>query len=244
VSTAILLPALVAGLCAVLGRSTLRRYLARRRPHELVWSVTFLSFGLAAAAEVYGTLAGWTVPLTYAYYLTGRSLSVGFLAVGTLYLLVPRPLATVALGVALIQTLSMAVLLLRVQPDPELIRELGWRALGKEGAVRAIAMAVNYLGTVIVVVGCAASAYGLWARGVGGRAAGVLLIGLGTVVVAVGASLTARGEEYLYGGMALGLLVVYAGYRLANARPRPVAASEGSGVTDADQSRLTAAGPS
>jgi hypothetical protein len=226
------LPAVVLVLCFVLGWSTLRRYADRRRPHELVWAVTFLSFGVAAACEVYGALAGWSVGLTYLYYLTGRSLSVGFLAVGTLYLLVPRSLANVALGVGLVQTLSMAFLLLRLQPDPELIRELGWRALSKEGAVRALAMAVNYLGTVIVVVGSFGSAYTLWSRGLAGRAGGVLLIGLGTIIVAVGASLTPRGEEYLYGGMAAGLLVVFVGYRLVGARPRPAV-----GVTGHDRSR-------
>ena len=235
----VLLPSVVLLLCLVLGWSTLRRYAARHRAHELVWAVTFLSFGVAAACEVYGTLAGWSVGLTYLYYLTGRSLSVGFLAVGTLYLLVPRSLAHVALGVALVQTLSMAVLLMRVQADPEVMRELGWRALSKEGAVRAIAMAVNYLGTVIVVVGTVASAYALWSRGLAGRAGGVLLIGVGTIVVAVGASLTPRGEEYLYGGMAAGLLVVFLGYRLVNARPRTVA-----DVTDADRSRPRTPTPS
>ncbi|MDP8923894.1 MAG: hypothetical protein M3O34_13560 [Chloroflexota bacterium] len=228
----VLLPAVVLVLCLVLGWSTLERYAARRRTYELVWAVTFLSFGVAAACEVYGTLAGWSTDLTYLYYLTGRSLSVGFLAVGTLYLLVPRSLAHVALGVALVQTLSMALLLLRLQPDPELIRELGWRALSKEGAVRALAMAVNYLGTVIVVVGSFASAYALWVRGLPGRAGGVLMIGVGTVVVAVGASLTARGEEYLYGGMALGLLIVYLGYRLVGARPRPAPSSPTPGAPD------------
>ena len=229
---AVVLPTVVVVLCTALSWSTLRRYAARRRPHELIWAVTFLSFGAAAACEVYGTLAGWSVELTYLYYLTGRSLSVGFLAVGTLYLLVPRSLAHVALGVALVQTLSMAVLLLRLQPDPELIRELGWRALSKEGAVRALAMAVNYLGTAIVVVGTLGSAYALWSRGLAGRAGGVLLIGIGTIVVAVGASLTTRGEEYLYGGMAAGLLVVFLGYRLVNVRPRPEV-----DITDVDQSR-------
>ena len=233
---AVLLPALVLLLCLVLSWSTLARYAARRRPHELVWAVTFASFGAAAACEVVGTLAGWGVGLTYLYYLTGRSLSVGFLAVGTLYLLVPRGLAHVALGVALFQTLSMALLLLRLTPDPELIRELGWRALSKEGAVRALAMAVNYLGTVIVVVGSVGSAYALRSRGLAGRAGGVLLIGIGTIVVAVGASLTPRGEEYLYGGMAAGLLVVFLGYRLVGARPRPAA-----DATDANQSSSRAA---
>ncbi len=232
-STSLVLPTGVLVLCAVLGGSSLRRYLDRRRPHELVWSATFFSFGVAAACEVYGTLAGWTIGLTYLYYLTGRSLSVGFLAVGTLYLLVPRSLANVALAVALVQTASMALLLLRVQPDPDLIRELGWRALSREGAVRALAMAVNYLGTLIVVVGGFASAYGLLTRGLAGRAGGVALIAVGTIIVAVGASLTARGEEYLYGGMALGLSIVFAGYRLVNARPGPTPG----GVTDADQSR-------
>jgi len=219
VTESVLLPAVVVALCAVLGYSSVRRYLQRRRMHELVWAVTFLSFGIAAACEVVGTVAGWSVGLTYLYYLTGRSLSVGFLAVGTLYLLVPRALANVALGVALFQALSMALLLLRLQPNPAVIHDLGWRALSNEASVRAIAMVVNYLGTVIVVVGTFGSAYSLWSRGMLGRAGGVLSIGVGTIVVAAGASQTARSEVWLYGGMALGLAIVFAGYRLVNARP-------------------------
>ncbi len=61
-------------------------------------------------------------------------------------LLVPRPIALVAVGVVLIQSLSMVFFVLRTPVDPELARVLGWEALPKEAPVRALALTINVLG--------------------------------------------------------------------------------------------------
>ena len=93
-----ILPGAAAALCLVLAWSMLRRFVARHRLHELIWGVTFLAFGLAAGTELYAGELGWTPALVRVYYLAGASLSVGFLALGTLVLLVPRRIALVALA--------------------------------------------------------------------------------------------------------------------------------------------------
>jgi hypothetical protein len=212
-----LLPALAAGLCLALAISMLRRYLARRRPHELIWSATFAAFGLAAGSEAFGTVFGWSPWLARLYYLAGASLSVGFLAGGTLYLLVPRPLARVGLLVVLVQSAFMVFLVARAPVDPEVIRVAGWSALARDGNLRALALTINVLGTIVVVGGTLGSAYALWVAGRSERAAGVLLIGLGTLTVAMGGSLTRFGHHFLYGPMVLGMLLIFVGYRRANA---------------------------
>ncbi len=209
----IVLPGAAAGLCVVLAWSMLRRFVARRQLHELIWGATFSAFGLAAGTEAYAGVFGWTPALVRLYYLAGASLSVGFLALGTLVLLVPRRIALVALGVVLVQSAFMVFLVLRSSVDPEAVRDAGWSALGRDGSLRALALTINVLGTLVVLLGTFGSAYAQWVSGSGSRAFGVFLIGLGTLTVAAGGSLTRFGHHLLYGPMVLGLLVVFAGYR-------------------------------
>jgi hypothetical protein len=212
-----LLPGAAAGLCLVLAWSMLRRYAERRRIHELIWGATFGAFGAAAGTELYASLFGWTPALVRLYYLAGASLSVGFLALGTLVLLIPRRLALVALGVVLVQSVFMVFLVMRSSVDPAAVQVAGWSALSKDGSLRALALTINVLGTLIVMIGTFGSAYAQWVGGNGGRAFGVLLIGVGTLTVATGGSLTQYGHHWLYGPMVLGLLIIYAGYRRVTA---------------------------
>jgi len=191
----------------------LRRFVARHRLHELIWGVTFLAFGLAAGTELYAGELGWTPALVRLYYLAGASLSVGFLALGTLVLLVPKRIALVAMAVVLVQSAFMIVLVMRSSVDPAAVETAGWSALSKDASLRALALTMNVLGTVVVLVGTFGSAYNQWGSGNNSRAGGVLLIGIGTLVVATGGSLARFGHHLLYGPMALGMLVIFAGYR-------------------------------
>jgi hypothetical protein len=107
----------------------------------------------------------------------------------------------------------MVFLVLRSNVDPELAQVAGWSALSKDGSLRALALTINVLGTLVVIIGTFGSAYAQWVAGHGSRAGGVLLIGVGTLIVATGGSLTRFGHHLLYGPMVLGLLVIFAGYR-------------------------------
>ena len=217
-----LLPTLALLVSLALAGATARRYLARRRTHELIWCSTFVSFALAAGCEVAGTAWGWTPLLARLYYLAGATLSVGYLAVGTLYLLAPRQIAFAALIVVLVQSTAAVLLVWRAPVDGDVLASAGWLALQKQGELVALAITINTLGTLIVVVGALVSAWLLWrGRGPAERAAGIGLIGAGTLVVALGGTLTRLGRhEYLYAAMAPGLLIIFCGYMIAN---RPLA---------------------
>ena len=225
------LPAASLLLSLALAWATLRRYRERRRPHELVWSATFGSFALAAGCEVAGGLWGWTPLMARLYYLAGATLSVGYLAVGTVYLLAPRQIAFAALLVVLVQSTAGVLLVWRAPVDPEVLAVAGWAALERRGELIALAITINTLGTIIVVGGALVSAWSLW-RGGGPveRAAGVALIGVGALVVALGGTLTRLGRhEYLYAAMTPGLLLIFGGYRLATRRPRAQPSRQPSG---------------
>lgn len=217
----VVLPGAATALCLALAWQMLRRFIARRRVHEFVWGVTFAAFGVAAGSEAYGSLFGWTPALVRLYYLNGALLPVGFLALGTLVLLVPRPIALVALGVVLIQSLFAVFLVLRAGVDPEVAQVAGWSAMSRDAPVRALTLTINVLGTLVVLIGTFGSAYAQWSRGQNGRALGVFLIGAGTLIVASGASFTRYGHHFLYGPMVLGLLVIFAGYLRVTAPAAP-----------------------
>src|SRR6267143_3012891 len=66
-----------------------RQYLRRRKPYQAIWALALAMFGVAAAFETVGQLAGWSDATYKGYYLFGGLLNVGWLGLGSLLLLVP-----------------------------------------------------------------------------------------------------------------------------------------------------------
>ncbi|MEQ1702050.1 MAG: hypothetical protein ABMA25_18220, partial [Ilumatobacteraceae bacterium] len=67
--------------------STLDRWLRRRRPHELAWTISLALFALGAAALWWAESAGWSLGAFRVFYMAGAVLNVPWLALGTVYLL-------------------------------------------------------------------------------------------------------------------------------------------------------------
>lgn len=72
--------------------ATYERWLARRRPHDLAWSVSLAMFAFAAGAFWWGVSAGWSDPVFRCFYLFGAIANVPYLALGSIYLLYGRRL--------------------------------------------------------------------------------------------------------------------------------------------------------
>jgi len=66
----------------------LRQYLARRKPHQLAWAVGLLFYAVAAAMEAWSERGGRWDPTVYRIYIVLAASLVGFLGLGTLYLMV------------------------------------------------------------------------------------------------------------------------------------------------------------
>jgi hypothetical protein len=198
---------------------------ARRRPSpdKIAWIIAFALFSVAAGAEVAGSLLGWSPSLVRLYYLAGAMLVVGFLGLGELYLLVPRRVERVGPGLALFITAVAAALVVGAPVDLARLSAEGWHALERGPALVAATVAINSLGTAIVVGGAAYSAWQFWRRGIfRHRMIGCLLIAAGTLVVASGGTLTRLGRsEYLYVAMAIGVSIIFAGYLEARRRETP-----------------------
>ena len=179
---------------------------------------------LGAACEVAGTRWGWNPFLARLYYFSGATLVVGYLALGTLFLLAPRPRGPRRAERPPGPPAACAGFLVAAAPvDPTILPVEGWTALQKGPALVALTITLNVGGTVIVVGGALLSAWRARPRrgavrppGGARRLAATLLIAGGALVVASGGTLTRLGHHsYLYLAMAPGVCLLLAGYLTA-----------------------------
>ncbi len=69
------------------GLSTFDRWLRRRQPHELAWSIAMALFAVGSLALWWAESIGWTIGIFRLFFLCGAVLNVAWLALGTVYLL-------------------------------------------------------------------------------------------------------------------------------------------------------------
>lgn len=231
-----ILPLTVTIIGAAFAIVILNHYFAtKHRPHELVWSVAFILFALAGAAQVLADLRGWTPLEARFYYLAGAILNVAFLGVGTVYLIFPRRVANVALAITLAVT-AISIYVIFTAPINQAIlgQEAGWKAVAidaldpkKFTLPRLLAAITNSIGTLLVVGGALWSGFVFWRKRImKNRMIGVFLLALGTFIVALGGTVTSltglNNHDYLYLSMVIGVLVMFIGY-LQTVRPAPPA---------------------
>ncbi len=68
--------------------STFDRWLRRRQPHELAWSIAMGLFVVGSSALWWAESCGWNILAFRIFFLAGAVLNVAWLALGTVYLLV------------------------------------------------------------------------------------------------------------------------------------------------------------
>ncbi|RIK38867.1 MAG: hypothetical protein DCC58_16115 [Chloroflexi bacterium] len=222
----VLFPVIASVLAACCVVAVLHDYRARPKPDKVAWGIAFGIFAVAAGVEVVASLSEWTPFLARTYYVLGATLVVGYLALGEMYLLMPRAWADRLAGlVAFLTTLAVA-LVIRAPVIGDVAAD-GWEALDRGTGLTVLTISINSVGTLILVGGLLWSVWRL--RRVGGmrnRAVGCLLIALGTLAVASGGTLTRLGNhQYLYIAMTVGIALIFAGYTRAR-KPvtRPVEA--------------------
>lgn len=221
--------------------STFERWLARRRRHELAWSVSLLMFALASAALATGASNGWGPALFRLFYLFGAIANVPFLALGTVYLLAGRrqgdraaiavSLATAfAAGVVAVAPLRAAV------PRHTLAR--GSEVFG--ALPRVLAATASGAGALVVVGGAVWSVVRArrpvaGSNQDGGRPArgrvvlSNTLIAAGTLVTGASGLLNSVLDEMTGFAVTLvvGIVVIFAGFLVATTGgPRPVSPGE------------------
>lgn len=209
--------------------STFERWLDRRRRHELAWSISLLLFAAGSASLWAGAALGWG-PLAFrCFYLFGAILNVPFLAVGTVYLLAGRRAGdrTFA-GVALAGSFAAGAVLVAPMHgaiDPAILPQ-GSDVFG--ALPRVLAGTASGVAALVLIGGAVWSAARLWggrSRSPGQRRLAVAnaLIAAGTLVLSAGGLLNSVVDEMDAFSLSLvvGISVIFAGFLLTNARPRP-----------------------
>lgn len=210
-----------AGVAGVFAFQLARQYAARRRHHALAWTLALGCYAVGMIALAVGFGLGWD-PVTYAvYWLAGALLTVCLLAVGQLHLLDPARavlwwtlggLAVVwAVGTMFASPYDAAVLAeaSRAGSIPQ------GREVFEGGLAYGILRPFTYGGALVVLVGS------LWS-GIRSRRYGILLIAVGVFVSATSTAFLRAGlDELVAVVLAIGVGIMYLGFRAAAKAPRP-----------------------
>ena len=215
------LPLSVTIVGAIFSGVLLNRYInGKRRPHELVWGIAFLMFAIAAGSQVYADAMGaWTPLSARTFYLFGAILNVGYLGLGTMYLLFSRRVAQISLAVTLLLTAYAIYSTFTVPLNLTALantQEVDWKLLfSVDIAPRILAGVFSGVGSIIVIAGALWSAYVFWRKRImKERMVGLILLALGTFTVAFGGTLKGllHNDDYLYPTMAIGVVIMFLGY--------------------------------
>jgi hypothetical protein len=204
------------------------RWLSSRRPNFAFWALGLLIFAAAAAAQSLGETQGFPqhVFLFRLFYLLGGALGVIYLALGTLYLLVPRRGADISALVLLVLTIGVAIDAFAAPVNSAKLATPCGLFGGAYSSVAPVALAAvffNIVGTLVFVGGAAWSAWRfIQERAQLDRIVCNVLLTVGALVIATGFSAakvtTATGHcattslDYLGAYEAIGMAVMFAGF--------------------------------
>jgi hypothetical protein len=219
-----LLPVGASLLAALFTILLLRSFRRRRAGEKLLWAGGFALFAAATASEAVAQGAGWSAGLFRGYYLCGGVLTVAWLGAGSAWLQLSRRWRDVLAGALAVSTVAAtaAVLLAPVNAGALAHAPSGGPpadgALG--GHVFIWAIALNSFGTAFLLGG---ALYSIARRR---RVRANLWIAGGALVLALATSATRAGAySFVYMGELVGIALMFAGFHLTGAKPRPAVAA-------------------
>jgi hypothetical protein len=187
-----------------------RRWRATRRPELAAWAWALAAYATAAAAIAWGEAAQWDGRAFRVYYASGALLTAPLLGVGSLLLAGVRRAAAVgllyaglAVGIAVALPVHGAFAPHGLPPAQDHLAFVPGRLL---------AIVANSLGTLAVVV--------VALRSLRRRPLGNTLIVLGVAAAAIGSGVAGLGAGGAALGVAVGAVLLYAGFTARSAPPR------------------------
>jgi hypothetical protein len=198
------------------------QWLKRRKPHQLAWSVGLLMYAAAALMEAVSEATGTWNPFVYRIYIVLAASLVGFLGLGTYYLMArkktgPRIFLVytlIAFAVFLVGSLTAELDMEKLVPGIT----VGGQALGPSLSFpRIMSLFFNIPGTILLLGGAMVSAYRfarkreyayrMWAN---------VLIATGTIVIAWAGSMARAGQTVgLYPAEMVASAILLSGFLLA-----------------------------
>jgi NADH:ubiquinone oxidoreductase subunit K len=198
------------------------QWLRRRRAHQLAWSVGLLMYAVAAAMEAWSEWSGAWSPNVYRIYIVMAASLVGFLGLGSLYLLVRRRLwGHLYLGFLLACLVIFLVGVFATTLDAEKLVPgitVGGQALGPSMTFpRVMSLPFNITGSIFLIGGAVVSiwtfarrrdySYRVWAN---------VLIAAGALLIAFVGSRARLGDTTgLYAGEMVASALMLTGFLMA-----------------------------
>jgi hypothetical protein len=215
-------PAATAVLGLVFAGLIFAQWLHRRKPHQLAWAVGMLFYAVAAVMESVSESSGVWNPTVYRVYIVLAASLVGFLGLGSYYLLAKNKLGPhIYLGFLLFclalffyGTFTTTLRLDLLKPGIT----VGGQALGDARAFpRIMSLPFNITGSFFLLGGALLSiwrfarkreyAYRMWAN---------VLIAVGTIVIAWAGGMARAGYTLgLYPGEMVASAILLAGFLMA-----------------------------
>ncbi|MDX1503518.1 MAG: hypothetical protein R3325_14255 [Thermoanaerobaculia bacterium] len=216
--TVLYLPALTTVLAAVFCYQLFRRWREKGGGlHLLWWGIGMATYGVGTLTEAYTSIVGWNPFVFRVWYVAGAFLGGYPLAQGSIYLLMNRRFAHWSAGIVTSFIAAAAVFVFLTPLD--LAAAEAHRLSGdviEWQWVRLISPFINLYSVIFLVGGAIVSALRYRkAPSLRHRYLGNILIAIGAILPGFGGAMTRAGHvEVLYVTELVGLLLIYAGYRL------------------------------
>lgn len=198
------------------------QWYTRRKPHQLAWAVGFLFYAVAAVMEAWSEKTLNWDPTVYRVYIVLAASLVGFLGLGTLYLVTKKRTLghaylvfnLIALAVFLYGTFTADLMMDKLIPGIT----VGGQALGESMSFpRVMSFAFNIPGTLLLLGGSAISIKRFWPKKeYRYRVWANVLIIIGTLLIAGAGSMARAGQTTgLYPGEMVASAILLAGFLMA-----------------------------
>ncbi len=215
-------PAATAVLGFIFTHLVFAQWLQRRKPHQLAWSVGLLLYAIAALMEAWSEYSGRWDPTVYRIYIVLAASLVGFLGLGSYYLIARKrfgPDLYLGMNVAWLLVFLLGAFtadLVEGKLVPGIT--VGGQALGASFTFpRYMSFFFNIPGTCFLLGGAVISvwrfsrkkeyAYRMWAN---------VLIAVGTILIAGAGSMARSGRTVgLYPAEMLASAILLAGFLMA-----------------------------
>ncbi|HEY5539880.1 MAG TPA: hypothetical protein VIL41_00320 [Coriobacteriia bacterium] len=198
------------------------QWLHRGKPHQLAWTVGMLFYAVAAVMESVSEATGYWNPFVYRIYIVLAASLVGFLGLGSYYLIAKKKIGPriylgfllVCLAVFFYGTFTVQLQMDKLIPGIS----VGGQALGESSSFpRIMSLPFNITGSFFLLGGALLSiwrfarkkefAYRMWAN---------VLIALGTIVIAWAGGMARAGNSVgLYPGEMVASAILLAGFLMA-----------------------------
>jgi hypothetical protein len=191
------------------------RYVARRRPYQVVWAIGLAMFAVANVAALLARAGGATELEYRLFYLFGAILNVAWLALGTLFLLAPARIAQWSLLGVLILSVVAVVAVFNSPVDLTKAVDTG-KGFETSPFPRILAGIGSGIGSIVLFGGAIWSAYGFMRRRQQGRRAlANVLIAAGVLVAAFGGAAAFTGASgFVEWTNLVAISLIFAGFLL------------------------------